>query len=130
MRYLVVLIVGLLAGAILAGMFSGAMQHRNAFPRALMNVMQHELGSARAAARAGQCATPAQQRAAEHLRLIGGDLEGALLAADTKDRVLSQYAADFRRMVAAWNPADTCPDQAEALTTVANACEACHRDYR
>lgn len=130
MRHLVVLIVGLLAGAVLAGMFASAMQRRNAFPRALMTVMQHELGSARAAARAGQCSTPAQQRAAEHLRLIGGELEGTLLAADAKDRVLSQYVADFGKTVAAWNPASTCPDQAEALTAVANACEACHRDYR
>lgn len=130
MRYLVVLVVGLLAGAILAGMFSSAMQRRNAFPRALMNVMQHELGSARAAARAGACTTPAQQRAAEHLRLIGGDLEGTLLASGTKDRVLSQYIADFGKAVSAWNPADACPAQAEALTAVANACEACHRDYR
>ncbi len=130
MRYLVVLIVGLLAGAILAGMFANTMQRRNVFPRALMNVMQHELGSARDAARSGACTTPAQQRAAEYLRLVGSDLEGTLLAAGTKDRVLSQYASDFGRTVAAWNAADACPQQAEALTAVANACEACHRDYR
>ena len=130
MRYLVVLIVGFLAGAILSGMFASAMQRRNAFPRALMTVMQHELGDARSAARNGPCTTPAQQRAAEHLRLVGGDLEGALLAAGMKDRVLSQYVADFGKAVAAWNPADACAAQAEALTSIANACEACHRDYR
>lgn len=130
MRYVIVLVVGLLAGAIVAGMFSSTMQRRNAFSRALMNVMQHELGAARAAARAGQCATPAQERAAAHVRLLGGDLEDALLAAGAKDRVLSQYAADFGKAVAAWDPGAACPTQAEALTTIANACEACHRDYR
>jgi hypothetical protein len=130
MRYVIVLVVGLLAGAIVSGMFNSAMQRRNAFARALMNVMQHELGSARAAVRAGQCAAPSQQRAAEHLRLLGGDLEAALLADGTNDRVLSQYATDFGKATAAWNPAGACPTQAEALTTIANACEACHRDYR
>lgn len=130
MRYLICLVVGVLAGAIVAGMFASAMQRRNAWPRALMNVMQHELGSARSAAKGAGCATPAQQRAASHLQLVGADLDGALLAPGTKDRVLSQYIADFRKAAAAWDANAACPQQAEALTAIANACEACHRDYR
>ena len=130
MRYLICLLVGLLAGAIVSGMFSGAMQRRNAWPRALMNVMQHELGAARSAARSDTCAAPAQGASAEHLRLVAGDLDAALLAPGTKDRVLSQYIGDFRKAVAAWDANAACPRQAEALTTIANACEACHRDYR
>ncbi|MBA8883182.1 hypothetical protein [Dokdonella fugitiva] len=130
MRYLICLVVGALAGVIVAGMFTSAMQRRNAWPRALMNVMQHELGAARSAARDGACTVPAQARSAAHLRLVAGDLEGALLAAGTKDRVLSQYITDFGKAVTAWDAAAACPRQAEALTTIANACEACHRDYR
>lgn len=130
MRYLICLVVGVLAGAIVAGMFASTMQRRNAWPRALMNVMQHELGTARSAAKDGHCTQPAQRVAADHLRLVAGDLEPALLAAGTKDRVLSQYVGDFRKAVAAWDAAATCPQQSEALTTIANACEACHRDYR
>jgi len=130
MRYLICLVVGVLAGAVVAGMFSSAMQRRNAWPRALMNVMQHELGAARSAAKDGSCTQPTQRLAADHLRLVAGDLEPALLAADTKDRVLSQYVADFRKTVAAWDADAACPQQSEALTAVANACEACHRDYR
>ncbi|HEY6942105.1 hypothetical protein [Dokdonella sp.] len=130
MRYLVCLVVGVLAGAILAGMYANAMQRRNAWPRALMNVMQHELGAARSAARDGTCAMPSQRRPADHLRLVADDLDAALLPAGAKDRVLSQYIVDFRAAVAAWDAQGPCPRQAEALTTVANACEACHRDYR
>jgi hypothetical protein len=44
--------------------------------------------------------------------------------------VLSLYIADFRKATGAWDAGAACPRQAEALTTVANACEACHRDYR
>ncbi|MGN6521175.1 MAG: hypothetical protein ACTHK2_17335 [Dokdonella sp.] len=130
MRYFICLLVGLLAGAIVSGMFSGAMQRRNAWPRALMNVMQHELGAARSAARSDTCAAPAQGVSAEHLRLVAGDLDAALLAPGTKDRVLSQYIGDFRKSVATWDANAACARQAQALTAIANACEACHRDYR
>ncbi|HEU4663661.1 MAG TPA: hypothetical protein VFS55_06495 [Dokdonella sp.] len=130
MRYLICLVVGVLAGAILAGMYASAMQRRNAWRRALMNVMQHELGAARTAARNGACTTPAQRRSADQLHFVAGDLDTALPGAGANDRVLRQYIADFRGAVAAWDAVAPCPQQAEALTAIANACEACHRDYR
>ena len=130
MRYLVCLILGLFIGGLFAMTFANALQRRNAWPRALMNVMQHELGDARNAAKAGTCPSSPLQGASSHLHLIAADLERALLAPDSKDRVLSQYAGDFRKAVSAWDPALDCPHQAEALTAIANACEACHRDYR
>lgn len=130
MRYLICLVVGVLAGAIVAGMYASAMQRRNAWPRALMNVMQHELGVARSAARDGTCTMPAQRRSADHLRLVADDLDAALLAPGAKDRVLSQYITDLRNALGAWDASQPCPRQAQALTTLANACEACHRDYR
>jgi len=129
MRYLIVLLAGLLAGTILSGMFTSALQRRNAYPRALMTVMQHDLGRAREAARVGQCAVPAQPRASARLRLVAGEL-GDVLAGEQRDRVLGQYIDAFGKTVAAWDPGAPCPAQAEALTAVANACEACHRDYR
>ena len=95
-----------------------------------MNVMQHELGDARTTARTGTCPSPSLQGASAHLRLVADDLERALPAQGSKDRVLDQYIGDFRRTVSAWDPGLDCPHQAEALTAVANACEACHRDYR
>ncbi|GAA0704033.1 hypothetical protein [Dokdonella soli] len=130
MRYLVCLIVGLAIGAIVASMTVNAFARRDAWPRGLMNVMQHELVDARAAARSGQCAAPATRNSAAHLQLIADDLERALLAPGTKDRVLSQYASDFRAAVAQWDSSADCARQTAALTTVANACDACHRDYR
>jgi hypothetical protein len=130
MRYLVLLFVGLVVGALTATTIASALQRRNAWPRALMNVMQHELGAARSAARARQCTLPAMQGAANHLRLLSDDLEGALLAPGSKDRVLSQYVSDFRKAASAWDTGAACAQQSEALTAVANACEACHRDYR
>jgi len=130
MRYLICLIVGLAAGALMASMAGNAIAVRHAWPRGMMNVMQHELVDARGAARAGTCAQPAAADAAAHLQLIGADLERALLPPGTKDRVLSQYATEMRTAIGQWDTKADCPHQAEALTSIANACEACHRDYR
>ena len=130
MRYLVCLIVGLVIGAIAASTFVNATAQREAWPRGIMNVMQHELGNARMAARAQQCATPAVQAASAHLQLLTADIEPALLAPGTKDRVFSQYASDLRRALSQWDTGVDCVRQGAALTVVANACEACHRDYR
>jgi len=130
MRYLVCLVVGAVIGGLFAMTLANALQRRNAWPRALMNVMQHELGDARNAAKGGTCPSPVLQRASEHLRLLAGDLEPALLATGSRDRVLSQYMRDFGKVVTAWEPGADCMRQAEALTTITNACEACHRDYR
>ncbi len=130
MRYLVCLIVGLVVGAIAVSTFVNATAQREAWPRGVMNVMQHVLGNARTAARAQQCATPAMLSAATHLQLLATDIEPALLAPGSKDRVLSQYASDLRRAVSQWNASADCAQQGAALTVVANACEACHRDYR
>lgn len=130
MRYLLCLAGGLLAGALLALTAANALQRRNAWPRAIMNVMQHELGDAREAARLGRCAEPSMRPARAHLALLSDDLERALLEPGAKDRVFGKYAQDLRGAVAAWDPAAECDHQGAALTEVANACDACHRDYR
>jgi NAD(P)H-dependent FMN reductase len=69
-------------------------------------------------------------RAVEHLRLIAGDVEPALLAPGAHDRVLSQYASDLRDAVAAFAAAPDCPARTQAVTKIGHACDACHRDYK
>lgn len=130
MRYLVCLVVGLLAGAILASMALNTMTRRNAWPRGLMNVMQHEFNVARRAARDGSCQQDPTGNAADHLRLIAGDLERALLPAGSKDPEFTKHADDLRAALAAWDVKAPCNLQTGALSTVNRSCDACHRDYR
>lgn len=130
MRYLICLVVGLIAGALMASMAGNAIAARHAWPRGLMNVMQHELVDARSSVRAGTCDSPRVSDAAAHLKLLTTDLERALMPPGTKDRVFSQYASEMRTAIDQWDTSALCPRQAESLTTIANACEACHRDYR
>ena len=131
MRYLVVLIAGLLLGALVSITIANVMAQRNAYPRALMTVMQHELGRARDAVRQDRCAIADADSAAARLSLVAGDVEPALLAPGAHDRVFSQYASDLRSAVASFAGAGAdCVARRQALTKVSDACDACHRDYK
>lgn len=130
MRYIVCLIGGALLGALVAVTIANILGQRNAWPRALMTVMQHEVGRARDLVHDNACTTPEVNATAEHLRLMAGDIESALLAPGAKDRVFSQYASDLRDAVAAFAVAPDCTTRSQALTKVAHACDACHRDYK
>jgi hypothetical protein len=130
MRYLVCLVAGIALGAMVASMMVNASALRNAWPRGVMNVMQHELGDAREAARVGKCDAAATQSASAHLRLLASDIEPALLAPGAKDQTFSKYASDLRDALTKWNIGADCAQQADSLTTIAHTCDACHRDYR
>ena len=130
MRYLVCLIGGALLGALVAITVANISAPRHAWPRALMTVMQHELGRARDLVHDNRCTAPEAASAAAHLSLIAADLEPALLPPGAHDRVLSQYASDLRASIAAFEAAPDCAARRDALTKVSNACEACHRDYK
>jgi hypothetical protein len=130
MRYLICLIGGALLGALVAVTIANILGQRNAYPRALMNVMQHELGRARDLVHANQCASPDADAAAARLASMSKDVEPALLAPGAHDRVFSQYASDLRDAVAAFAAASDCPGRAEAVTKIGHACDACHRDYK
>ncbi len=130
MRYLICIAIGLLAGFLFATMLANTLQRRSAWPRGLMHVMKHDLETARHTAHGTQCATPEMAQRASRLRLMAAQLGPALLPPDQRDRVLAQYIQQFSAETEHWNPAADCPTQAAALTSIANACEACHRDYR
>lgn len=130
MRYLFCLLGGALFGAILALTAASTLQRRNAWPRAIMSVLQHELGLARENARLGRCTDASMSVARAHLTLLSGDLERALLDPGAKDRVFSKYAQDLRAAITAWDTNADCPSQAARLGEIAQACDACHRDYR
>ena len=127
MRYLVCLFIGLAVGAISATTAASILGHRNAHPRALMRVMQHELGDAREAARSRSCADNAGRLAT--LDVLAGNIATAIPHGDPPDRVFGVYVDDLRKHLATARASD-CTAQGAALTEVANACDACHRDYR
>jgi hypothetical protein len=130
MRYLVTLIGGALLGALAALTISSLLHPRDPWPRAVMGVMQHALGSARSEVNAGRCDDPAVDAASKRLALMASDIEPALMPPDAHDRVFTKYADDLRAKIAALDAARGCPARRAAVTDLANACEACHRDYK
>jgi hypothetical protein len=130
MRYLFCLVGGALLGALLALTAASTLQRRNAWPRAVMTVMQHELGQSRETLRLGRCADASMAISRSRLTAMSEGLESALLERGAKDRVLEKYAQDLREAVAAWDPQAPCARQADALGVVSQTCDACHRDYR
>jgi hypothetical protein len=130
MRYLVCLIGGALLGALFAVMLTNIIGQRHAYPRALMTVMQHELGGARDLVRGDRCMAPEAAAAGTHLALLASDIEPAILPAGAHDRVFTQYANDLAKEVAAYNASPDCAARKDSVTRVSNACDACHRDYK
>lgn len=130
MRYLVCLLGGALLGALIAVTAANILRQRHAWPRAVMTVMQHELGRARDLVHENPCTTPEVATAAAHLELMASDIEPAVLPPGAHDRVFSQYAKDLRDAIAGFGAAADCPARKDALTKVADACDACHRDYK
>lgn len=130
MRYLLCLLIGLLAGAVLASIAANALQRRHAVPRALMTLLQHDLAAARGATRPAGCVVDELPAVRARMQQLAGDMERALLAPGARDRVFVQYADDLRATLARWDPTAACTAQAQALVEVGDACKACHRDYR
>jgi hypothetical protein len=130
MRYLVCLLGGALLGALFAIMLVNVLGQRHAYPKALMTVMQHELGRARDLVRGEQCMTPAAAAAGAHIALLAADIEPAILPPGAHDRVFRDYANDLRKEIEAFAASADCPARRAAVTRISNACEACHRDYK
>lgn len=132
MRQLALLLTGLLVGALCAFMAARTLQQRHALPRGLMAVMQHDLGELRRAERERRCNAADLPRRFARIEDLAGEI-GAALGSDAHDDPhLADYATALARAGAAAraNPPADCPALALHVHAVAEACEACHRDYR
>lgn len=129
MRYLVCILIGLFMGAMLGSITAHTLGQRNAWPRAVMQVMQHELAGTRRAVHAGRCGDEPAQRAKAHLALLAGDLTPAFPGL-TEERAFRNASEDFTRAVADWQPASDCKAEDAALAAIAQQCDNCHRQYR
>ena len=129
MRSVLILLAGLLVGALAAFSAANALRQRNAWPRGVMAVMQHHLGELRRLQRAGNCQAAATAPHWQRLAQIGADI------GPSQPGFAPDYHDQARRFVAlagghaAAPPAD-CKALDAPLQQVAEACQNCHRDYR
>ncbi|MEO8011949.1 MAG: hypothetical protein ABI650_09925 [Dokdonella sp.] len=127
MRYLICFAIGILIGALVAVTTASIMSHRNAYPRALMRVMQTQLLEARDAARDRTCTD--NLRRLQTLDLLARDISRAVHRGAEVERTFTDYNDRLSEAIA-HTTAQACAAQTDALTAINNACEDCHRDYR
>src|ERR1700754_3595946 len=129
MRPLLLVILGLVVGAMGATFALSALRQGTPFHDGVMAVMQHHMDALRANVRAKQCDAKAS---ATHLtRMLGtaGDLREAFVDMDEPFYTAGGKLVSALDGAVAAAPA-TCEALAASLKPVGEACQACHRQYR
>ena len=129
MRSLILLVLGLVVGALAATSVVNALRQRDAYPRGLMNVMQHHYAALRGDVREQRCGDSSRHVAA--LKALAADIDGAIFPDTTPEPPFLEYE---HRLVESLEQASiaatACPALAPAVERITAACDACHRQYR
>lgn len=132
MRWLVLLLVGVLVGALGAVTAIGAMRQATPLPKGLMAVTDHQFATLRRQVKANRCAPDSAQARLRTLRALGDDFESAFLPTGRDDarflRHLAAYVESLDAALAA--PPAHCAALAQALRDIGGRCKQCHDDYR
>ena len=131
-RYLFLLILGLVLGAIATVMAMRALNERkDHFPDALMHVQQWHMGQLKGDMEQNRCNATDVLPHLQALRLSANDLEAAF--PDLRDDARFKTAASAMRAAAdkaVANPPLTCEGVGAAIKSLGESCKACHQDFR
>ncbi|WP_225763597.1 hypothetical protein [Stenotrophomonas sp. Marseille-Q4652] len=132
LRYLVVLVVGLIAGAVMTVMAVRAIQERrDPFPESLMHVMGRQSQLLRQSQEQNRCAGADVLPRLQTLRALSNDMD--LAFPDLRDDArFQQHASQFRATLndaLATPPAD-CAELGRLNEQLKSDCRACHQDFR
>lgn len=126
MRLVILFVLGLAIGAIATANIVSALRQRDAYPRGLMNVMQHDLGTLREAARTQHC-DAGTTASLDRLRGLASGIEPAVYGSDPPEPAFADYARKLRDAIPATLE---CKDLQHATNRMGAACDTCHRQYR
>ena len=131
-RYLFLLILGLVVGAIATVMAMRALDARkDHFPDSLMEVQGWHMGQLKAAMEQNRCNATDVLPHLQALRTMGNDLEPAF--PDLRDDERFRTAAAAMRAAAdkaVSAPPLSCQSLAGTMKSLGDSCKACHRDFR
>jgi hypothetical protein len=129
MRPLLLVILGLVVGAMGATFALSALRQGTPFHLGVMAVMQHHMGVLRGNVRANQCEAKGSLAHLSRMRDAAGDIREAFPGMDA-----SFYAGEHKLVTtldgALAGTLGNCPALAAALAPIGEACQACHRQYR
>lgn len=131
MRHALLILVGILVGALCTLAAMNAAQRANAFPRGVMAVLGHHSGEIRRQIANGQCEADGAQRHFVAVRRLADDLQPAFVPTGMDDALFLRYTDALREVAdrALANPAADCTALGEQLGELGGACQACHRDF-
>lgn len=131
MRNLLLLVLGVAFGAAVASLVLNALGRRDAYPRGVMQVLQHETGMLRGALRSRACGTTDASRAKMLIGALTEEIEPSVLGDSTADAPFREYLQRLRDASAELAAsAPDCAAFAPIVTKIGDACDACHRQYR
>ena len=129
MRSLILLVLGLAVGALAASSVINALSRRDAYPRGLMNVMQHHAGALREAVRGGHCENAQTHVAA--LSTLSHDIDSAMYPDSSPEEAFLEYEHRLGDgLSAAANAGTECKALAPSVERITSACDSCHHQYR
>lgn len=131
MKALAWILLGLLIGSFATVSVLNALRPATAFPKGVMALFQHHLGSAREQVTAGRCDADLGAHF-EALDVLARDVRPAFAAMVEHDQVFARYADDLVAATARARALEEgdCKLAAEQLSLVGDGCKACHREYK
>ena len=131
MRSLVLVLVGLVVGALCTLIAVNAMHRGTAYPNAVMAMMGQQMKAMDKSVKASRCAATELSPRLQTLRLVANDIEPAF-AGEHDEPQFGRYAADLRAAAdaALMSPPATCAAASAVMSNLGKACDSCHRDFR
>ena len=126
MRNLVLLLLGLALGAFATTSVINTLRQRDAYPRGLMQVMQHHYAALREDVRHNRCSDSTRAHIG-FLRQLADEMDAAVYPGSTPDVPFREYEQRLRDGL---NAATACVDFPPAFDKISAACDACHQQYR
>lgn len=131
MKWIVMLLLGMLVGALGAVSVVGAMKQDTPLRKGVMAVSSHQFRDLRGQVEAGRCDAATVERRLRVMRGVAADFEPAFLPTGRDDlfrRHQAGYVAALEAALA--TPPSTCASLGEAVKPIGLACRTCHDDFR
>ena len=132
MKFVILLLIGLLVGVMGATVVVNTLRARDAYARGVMDVMQHHYASLRESLRSGRCDATASAHALAQLRAQASDVDTAIYADATPEAPFREFSERFSTTLdaaAAATPVD-CAQLGPQVQRIGKVCDDCHQQYR
>lgn len=131
MRAVVMLVVGILVGALGAVTVVGALKKDIPFQKASMTLMRHYFGALRKMGESGQCDALVIQRHLRGLQAISREFD-AFVPTGGDDASFQGHAGKFVTAIdaAIATPPVDCPSLAAINQSLGGSCKGCHDEFR